>query len=647
MRIPINWLKEFVNLPKSEKDLTDKLTMVGHMLDKKDVVGGESIIDLELRGNRADCYSVYGIAREISAMYSIPLKNYQTIKLIKGTIGVDLNVKTPLVKRVGMITIKKVKILPSPKWLKDKLQAYGMESINNIVDLTNYVMVETGEPMHAFDLDKIGDSLEIRLASEGERITTFQDSVISLTNEDLVWAKGGQVLSVAGAVGEKYHSISPITKNILLEAANYDRANIRKTVYRHKLLTDAGIRHEKELDPTMVESAIGRFLYLIKKHKWGEFEPVFYDYYPRPSRHLVVELNLDQLENLGGVQISLGEVKDILDRLSFKVLKSPGNTLKVEVPSFRTDVSLPEDLIEEILRIYGYDKIPVRTLSLEIPGNSTPDYIYQEGKVKQAATSLGFDEIISLSFVKKDLSKLNVHPESYGKKVIGIVNAPSPDNKNLRITLLPNLFEHAKKAIYEREEGIRLFELGKIYFEINKKYIEERKVAFIYQKGQLGDFSEFKSYINGLFAKLNIAGVGFRQEPVNLPLTNSFQLVIGKVVVGYGGLMDSLYFVEIDLDLILNKEKNYKVSLWPKYPPQIEDITLTLPTKTNIGDVADLIAGFDNISKVDLKDTYKGSVTFRVWYQNSKKTLTDNEVAEIRKKLLALVKSKFGGTLKE
>ena len=158
----------------------------------------------------------------------------------------SLDIQTSLVKRVGMIKIKNVKIVKSPSWLSEKLVSYGIESKNNIVDLTNLVMVETGEPMHAFDLDKIGNSLEIRLAKDGEKITTFQDTTLTLTKDDLVWAKKNNILSVAGSIGEKYNSVSDTTKNILLEAANYDRANIRKTVYRHNLLTDAGIRHEKE-----------------------------------------------------------------------------------------------------------------------------------------------------------------------------------------------------------------------------------------------------------------------------------------------------------------------------------------------------------------------------------------------------------------
>jgi len=248
MKIPINWLNSLVEIPKDIKKLTRDLTMVGHMLDKIEVKNGQTILDLELRGNRADCYSILGIAREVSAIYGTKLKKIPVEEITKTNKLKDfsLDIQTSLVKRVGMIKIKNVKIVKSPSWLSEKLVSYGIESKNNIVDLTNLVMVETGEPMHAFDLDKIGNSLEIRLAKDGEKITTFQDTTLTLTKDDLVWAKKNNILSVAGSIGEKYNSVSDTTKNILLEAANYDRANIRKTVYRHNLLTDAGIRHEKE-----------------------------------------------------------------------------------------------------------------------------------------------------------------------------------------------------------------------------------------------------------------------------------------------------------------------------------------------------------------------------------------------------------------
>lgn len=649
MKIPISWLNELVALPKNKRVLTDALTSVGHMLDKVETVNGETVIDLELRGNRADCYALIGIAREVSAIFGTKVKYPGAVDLTKAMNlkSTSLRVTTPLVKRVGMVEIRNVKITKSPDWLTKRLAIYGIDPVNNIVDLTNYVMLETGEPMHAFDLDKIGNSLEIRLAGTGEKIRTFQDSTLSLTKEDLVWAKEGNILSVAGAVGEKYHSISQTTKNVLLEAANYDRGNIRRTVYRHNLLTEAGIRHEKELDPNMVEGAIGRFLYIVKKYGWGEFKPEMYDYYPNKVNPWKIKLNYVYLKSLGGVDVEKKEIKKILVGLNFKILKQSKDGLEIEVPTYRTDVTCEEDLIEEILRIYGYDKIPAKTLSLEIPKDISPEFIKQEGELRSSAVSLDFDEIISLSFVREDYSKFNLHPFIFDLKPVSILNPPSPDNKNLRQTLLPNLLENARKIINERGEEVSLFEIGKVYSKEKGKYTEHRKIAFIFWQKETLDFKLFKGKLDAFFDKIQINNPGYINEVKNLPLSYTYDLKLKGENIGFGGQIEDIFYAEINLDEILGKEKKYLTKLWPKYPPQIEDITLTFPPKTQIGDVIKLFTDHSSlITNIELRDIYKDNYTFRIWYQDPNKNLTDKEVGKIRKKIIQSIKLKFGGVMK-
>jgi phenylalanyl-tRNA synthetase beta chain len=649
MKIPLNWLNELVTLPKDKKVLTDALTSVGHMLDKVETINGETVLDLELRGNRADCYCLVGIAREVSAIFNKKVKYPPTIDLTKveKLKNTNLRVTTPLVERVGMVEIHNIKITKSPDWLSKKLAVYGIDSVNNIVDLTNYVMLETGEPMHTFDLNKIGKNLEIRLAKDGEKITTFQDLTLTLTKEDLVWAKEGNILSVAGAVGEKYHSISETTKNVLLEAANYDRANIRRTVYRHNLLTEAGIRHEKELDPNLVEIAIGRFLYLLKVNGWGEFKPEMYDYYPKRLNPWKVKLDFNYLKRLGGVDIEKREIKKILSNLNFKIIKQSKDGLEIEVPTYRTDVTCEEDLIEEVLRIYGYDKIPTHTLSLEIPKNITPAFIKQEEILRNSAVASGFDEIISQSFVKKEHGKYNLPPENLNERVISILNPPSPDIKNLRQTLLPNLLENCRKIINERGEFVQLFEIGKVYSKSKNSYFESRKIGFIHWEVGGENFQKFKGAINTFFTNSQIDLPDYVNEIKNLPLAYSYNLILDNKRIGFGGKINDIFYAEIALDGILGKEKGYLASLWPKFPPQIEDLTLTFPPKTRIGDVSALITNHHPlITNVELRDTYQDSYTFRIWYQDPAKTLTDKEVEKIRNNILQVVKTKYGGYLK-
>jgi phenylalanyl-tRNA synthetase beta chain len=639
MKIPLNWLNEFIQIPGDVKSLTDKLTLVGHMLDKIEDKGGETVIDLELRGNRADCYNILGIAREVGAvtgkkvrdLKTIPLKTSKTVKIPA------LSVKTDLVKRVGMIAIKNVKIVKSPKWLSERLAQYGMESKNNIVDLTNYVMIETGEPMHAFDLDTLEDSLSIRLAKSGEKLTTFQDKDITLDSEDLVWAMGGTILSVAGAVGEKHHSVSDNTKNILLEAANYERSNIRRTVYRHNLLTEAGIRHEKELDPNLVETAIGRFLYLLKENGWGEFENVFHDYYPKKYTPRKFQLTYSYLNSLSGVEFKEKEVLKILTDLGFSIISKTKDRILVEVPTYRTDVTLEEDLIEEITRIYGYEKIPVKTLSLPIPENVTPDFISQENILRNSAVSVGFDEMITMSFVKEKYA---------GNEMVSLQNPPSPDLKHLRDSLCYNLAEAGKRILDERGNLVQLFEIGKVYKKINNKYKEERSIAFLFHKKSDGRFNDFKRIIEAFFAKAGIQLPSFLPEPVNLNLEYSFKIALAGKNIGFGGSFEGFHYLEINLDSILGASEKYKVLLWPKYPPQLEDITLNIPDKVYVGLVSKEIASVSKtIKKVELIDQFNNSYTFNIEYLHPSKTLTDSEVEEIRKDFLAKIKTKFGVSL--
>lgn len=650
MRIPISWLKDYVNIPRDLSVLTDKLTMAGHLLNKTEEGNGGAVIDLELRGNRADCYSILGIAKEVAVLFKTRVKSpplYPKLKKVSQLKECQNTIKTPLVKRVMMVVIKEIKITDSPDWLKQRLAAYGIPSINNIVDLTNYIMVELGEPMHAFDLDQIGPKIEIRLAKNGEKMTTFLGQTITLTNDDLVWTNSQSLLSIAGAIGEKYHSISEKTNNILVEAANYDRANIRRSIRRHNLMTDAGIRHEKDLDPNLVEEAIRRFLQIIKENNWGKIENCVFDYYPSPVKPWIVRLDYAKLESLGGLKVDKKVAEKILHRLNFVIKEESNSGIKVLCPTYRTDVTLEEDLIEEILRVYGYDKIPPKTLSLEIPTIVTPSYINQEAKIRDALVGLGFDEAISFPFIKEKNWRYNQLLDNQPGQSVNITNPPSPDIEKMRMTLLPNLLDFAQRVINERGQRLMFFEIGKVYYKKTNKYYEKRKLGLIYWEKDKQNFLQFKGLLESLLTKINLEGIHLK-EADNIPfLTNQYQLYQNKNIVGQGGQFNNIFYAEIDLDSILGKEKKPAASLWPKFPPIIEDLSFALPPKTPAGEVLQSIKSASLIVRsVKLLDSYKDTRTFRLTYQSSKKTLNDKEIQKIREKIVNEVKREFGGKLK-
>lgn len=647
MRIPIEWLNEYVKIPKNISVLTDGLTMAGHMLDKIDNTKYGTVIDLELRGNRADCYSILGIAREVSAIFKTPLTHPKTDtlhKTIKKISGLFLKADSNYVKRVMMVKINNVKITKSPDWLKNRLSAYGIEPLNNIVDLTNHVMLETGEPMHAFDADRIGGDVFIRIAKKGEKIITFQNKTIVLTDDDLVWSNNKNILSVAGAIGSKEFSITDNTQNIILEAASYEQANIRRTIYRHNLLTDAGIRHEKKLDPTLVEEGIRRYLYLIKNEGWGEMGGELFDFYPSPITSKRITLYYDYINRLSGFEIDKKISVDVLRRLNMKIVGNTKDSIQVIPPSYRTDIESKEDLVEEILRIVGYDKIPNNVLSLEIPPDKMPEYIEQERSVKNILISLGFEEVISIPFTAPKYQLLNSSLSQRTNPVI-VANRPSPEIEEMRMNMLPSLVEPMQKTINEHGEISKLFEVGKIYSQKSEKYTEYRAAGILYWEKDGMSYRKFKGKLEAFFTILNIADVKYEESECQI-LTESFKILLENNIVGIGGNYKGAYFAEIYLDNLLGKSRITKVNLWPKHPPQIEDMTIKIPRGVMAGEVMQKIKSSSTlVSEVELKDTYNISYTFRISYQHPEKTLTNKEVEKARNSISIKLKNDLNLTL--
>lgn len=643
MKIPLEWLSEFVKLPEDVSILTDKLTMAGHMLDKIEGTGKNVVVDLELRGNRADCYSIFGIAREVSAIFNTPLKYPLTDKShkSKNTSGnFNVNVESKYVKRVMAVKVNNIKITRSPGWLKERLEKYGIQSLNNIVDLTNYIMIETGEPMHAFDADKVGKDLYIRLAKKGQKMRTFQDKEINLTNDDLVWSNGQNVLSVAGAIGSKEFSISETTKNIILEAASYEPGNIRRTIYRHNLLTDAGIRHEKKLDPEMVEEGINRYIYLLVKEGWGEVEDSIYDFYPDPIKPNKIQLDFKFLNAISGSQINKKQVFEIFESLNFNVNKRTDNYAIVSPPTFRTDVESREDLVEEILRIIGYDTIPANTLALEIPDDITPQFITQEKDIKSALFSLGFDEIINIPFVQPKYLNLNMSLTDRSNPVT-ISNRPSPEIEEMRMNMFPGLLANTQKIIDEHGEYSLISEVGKIYFQKANKYFEKRAVGLLYWQKENSSYRVFKGFLDALIIKSFINNVEF--TPFENPIfAKFFQMSVNKKTIGVGGKYGNIYFAEIYLDNILDNIEKPQIKRRLKHPPQIEDLTVKIPNGVGVGKVIVAIKNSDKtISEVELKDVYNNSYTFRISYQDPEKTLNNKDVEKIRTIIISTLKEKY------
>lgn len=616
--MPLSWLAEYVKLPSSVTELTDRLTMIGHMLDKTLHIEEETVIDLELRGNRADLFGLIGIARDISAAWNVPLTLppgalLPTIDKKSTLITVEANDIVPrFIAFTASVTVK-----DSPEWLKKRLKEYGMASINNVVDITNYVMIETGIPIHAFDKHKLsGGHLFVRRAKKNEKMTTFMGETISLTPEDIVLAdqKGPQAITL---VGSKNSGTTAETKEILIEAAVYSQANVRRTSRRLGVRTEAGTRLEKHLDPNEVPFALARAMFLLQELAEAKTTSKLSDTYSSVRKPITIELPLTEVTRLSGISVTQKEQKVILERLGCLV-KLSKNSLNVTVPTFRTDIHESADLVEEVTRIFGYETVPTLTLEGELPPEQTTDRIKQEEIMKHLLVQLQLNEVITSTLVATD------------NTAIVLTNAPDPANASLRTSLLPNLVIYAKRSLNERAEKVAIFEIGKVYGKRKAEYFEQRNLGML---------------ITG-----NIDTKSYSRNPrpiTYFDLKGIFELFAERLGVHIEyeiQIIGDMYAVEISLDALIGKPvepfKPYRIA--PQYPPIIEDVSFVVNEETKTGELLSTISSFNPlIHEAYLLDAFENKRTFRIVYQDPKKNLSGEEVKPIREKLIHDIVKKY------
>lgn len=672
MNVPLHWLSEFVTLPKSETELTDRLTMVGHMLDKRKVVGDAVVVDLELRGNRADMFGLIGVARDVSAIFdtkltSPPIAALPKTDLTSPLVHADTSVKG-LVKRYIAITLS-VEVKPSPKWMADRLIQYGIEPINNIVDVTNYVMVETSHPMHAFDLDTLdGSSLHLKMAKIKQSFDTIaQGTTLSLTPHDIAICDASKVQCIT-CIGGASSKVTNETKQILLETAVYDAASSRRTARRHKITTESGNRHEKHQDPEELPFALARAVYLLTEVAGGKVTSLVSDYYPNPVEPHTIEFYPTHLEKLVGIPVAEKKCISILKLLGFhgEVKK---DHIAVTVPSFRTDVLQEADVIEEIIRIYGYEHIPVKTLSGELPTVGTPTHLQLQETVQTILKELTLNEVITGTLMGNDVMK---QYETHGAfdPSITLINSPDPQIATLRPSLLPNLVEYAKRSMNFRTERIALFEIGNIYTQPKpKQYTEHARVGMLMggsvpstwsRPATALSFFDLKGAIELLLSHLGIE-YSFDTDCHHPSYIHpSLHLLSGKIQIGSIGTVDpsllkklgisqALFYAELDMEKIhtLKGTPVQQYTTAPLYPPIVEDFSFVVPDKFSIAPCMHAMSTLHPmITSVELRDIYEDKRMLRVLYSDPKKTLSGEDIAPIRKKLIELAEKKFGLILK-
>lgn len=471
MKIPINWLKDYVKTDASPREIANSFTQLGLMLDKP--LDDSGVLDLEHRMDRSDWLSILGCARDYAAFSKLkliyPKTNTTTLPKVKPSEMVEIAVKTPHVRRFNTRLVKNVKVGPSPAWLKERLETYGIKSINNVVDITNFVMVEYGQPMHAQDAAKLKKrEITLRSAKKGESLKTILGTNVALDSETFVLSSGGIPTVIGGIVGGQETSVTNNTTELILDAGNYDQAIIRKTSRRLKIINETVSRYDKFLHPELCELALDRATYLLQTIV-GATVYANVDYYPKPPKVAKMTLTFSRLKTLSGMDLSVSLVKRILTSLDYQIVSETNSSLTLTIPHFRTDVEVEDDIVADILRINDYSIIPTTPLTTPVPTDITPAIMLFEDQLRDFLVAQGAHEHITASLVKA----------SGSRGEILLSNALSTDQNALRSSAIPKLAEIQLNYAKHQITGSVLFEIGQSFQELDGNYHEKRELAIV------------------------------------------------------------------------------------------------------------------------------------------------------------------------
>ena len=605
-----NWLQSYFRekLPTPEK-LAEILTMHSFENEYIEKKGSDYILSIDVLPDRAgDCFSHNGIAREISVLLNkkITYPKIKTKETLKDSISVDVENSDDCLRYTALI-IKNVKIEESPKWLKEKLEVCGINSINNIVDITNYVMLETGQPMHVFDYDKISGGIIIRKAKKGEKISLLGGKEYILDENVLIIADEEAPLAIAGIKGGQKAEITNETKNIVLESANFNHKLISTTARRLNIRTDASLRFEQNIDPNLTSYAIDRAASLIDLPSSNKI-----DVYKKKLKPWNIKINIDEISKTLGIDIPQKEVERILKSLGFVVKEN----MVVEVPTYRQDVTIPENITEEVGRIYGYDKIPLTLPYFSEPAKMNDD-IFWQNKTKDIMKELGYSEVYGYSFIG-DQEK-----EDFNLTVREINNPVSSYYKYLRPTIIPQLINFTKENL-KYFDKVKIFELGKVF--------DKRERIVLSGAISSNDYLSIKSDILALFNKLGISKFSFGKEEIK----------IGKDIIGKAGIKSGIIFFEIDFEKIQKNTVDNKEYKHVSYHPiASRDISGLIDEGVEIEEIVSKIKNIDLVKSVEVFDVFKGknvppgkkSISLRINLQSEQKTLDGETIDKIITKI--------------
>jgi len=623
MIAPLSWLKEYVEISLPPEELGERLTEIGLGTERISKIDNDFIFEFEITPNRPDLLSIIGIAREIAAIEEKTLKypefknSLRNIK-IKKRLPLKIQAEKNINPRFTGIIIDGVKVKESPQWLKDKLIKINLRPINNIVDITNYVMFELGNPIHAFDYDKIkGKIMRVHQAKGGEKFKSVDGLSYYLPKGAVVISDNEGIIDLCGIKGGFNSGTFEKTKTIFIRVPVEVPVLIRRASQALGLRSDASNIFERGVNKDGTIQALNRCVDLILDIAGGEIASELIDIKKEEFKPWTISLNCERLNKILGIKISKEEVSNLLRRLNLSLKKVNHEILQVTIPTYRNDLKIEEDLIEEVARLYGYNNFPKTIPKGEIPINKVPyfkDYS-NEQKVKNLLLASGFSEIYSYSLIsEKDLSMFNINPD----KVLRVDNPVSREYEYLRPTLKINLLK-AFRQNQANFEKISLFEIGKVY--LGPTLDQEKELYMLSGISNEKNFYQIKGILEKIFEELNI------DEEVD-----KFIEAVPEAII-----------FELNFSQILEKSKYEKIyKPIPKYPPVIEDITVEVTEGTKTGAIINEIKKQSPlIESVELKDMFKNNRTFHIIYQHRERNLTNEEVGKIREKIIKTIEEKF------
>ena len=652
--------------PAAAERLGDDFRLV---LPQDDVV-----FEVTITPNRPDCMSVYGLARELAALYDVALAepdlDYPVGDAATSVSIVD-DVACPrfVGREVHGITIRQ-----SPHYIRARLAAAGVRPISNVVDASNYAMIEFGHPTHAFDLDRLGATIVVRRAEKGERITTLDDADRTLIAADIVVADATQPVAIAGVMGGASTEVVDDTKNVLVEAAYWDPPSILLTSKRLGLRSEASARFERGMDPRFCEFAADRVAQLLVETAGGTVAGLV-DEYPAPPEPKTIDLSMDEVERVLGIRLESEAAGSLLLRLGFGV--RGGDPLQVEVPTRRPDVNRPVDLIEEVARLHGYDNIPARLRFGD--GIGLPERDRRLRAMRSLLVGAGYHEIMSFSFIgAADLDALGLPDDDPARVGINVVNPLRDEDGVMRTTILPGLLKAAAANLAKRVDDVRLFEIGKVFLPNDEVLpAQPDRLGFVAAGKPTasweGASSGYDVYdATGLWAVIErateLSGVEVRAtsrapfHPGRAAEIVADGAVLGTVgeihpaVAARLGIEGRVIAGEIEIDPLVAEREPWRFEEPSNYPPQVFDLAFEVDTSVAAGLLLDAIdaAGEGLVERRRIFDVYEGdpiptgyrSIAINLTVRAPDRTLSDEDVAPIRKRIVKAVQQATGATLR-